>query len=199
MASNKMTTCKSCGKEIAKSAKVCPNCGAKNKKPFYKAVWFWVLIVLIFALIGSCSVSDNDGGESKNNEKTSITSTTKPEKATVPTTAPTEAPIVYESVSVNDMMEALEGNALKAKDTYDDKYLEISGKLSIIDSNGAYISVFPTNNDFAIVGVQCFVKNEQQKEDIMNLTVGDNVVIKGKITDVGEVLGYSMDIEEIVK
>ena len=29
----KMIKCKTCGEEIAKSAKVCPHCGAKNKKP----------------------------------------------------------------------------------------------------------------------------------------------------------------------
>ena len=46
----KMKNCKSCGKEIANSAKTCPSCGAKNKKPFYKAVWFWV-IVIIFVIL----------------------------------------------------------------------------------------------------------------------------------------------------
>jgi len=28
---NKMTICKTCSKEVATSAKVCPNCGAKLK------------------------------------------------------------------------------------------------------------------------------------------------------------------------
>ena len=28
---NKLTTCKTCGAQIAKSAKKCPSCGAKNK------------------------------------------------------------------------------------------------------------------------------------------------------------------------
>lgn len=30
---DELVTCKTCGSEIAKSAKVCPNCGAKNKTP----------------------------------------------------------------------------------------------------------------------------------------------------------------------
>ena len=34
----KLTTCKSCGEEIAKSAKTCPKCGGKNKKPIFKYV-----------------------------------------------------------------------------------------------------------------------------------------------------------------
>jgi|GEM_PF-4593958 len=41
----KMKNCKHCGQEIAASAKVCPYCGGKNKKPIYKRVWFWLLIV----------------------------------------------------------------------------------------------------------------------------------------------------------
>lgn len=50
----KMKKCKSCGKEIASNAKICPGCGAKNKKPFYKAIWFWVIVVIvIFAIAGS--------------------------------------------------------------------------------------------------------------------------------------------------
>ena len=49
----KLTHCKTCGAEIASSAKRCPSCGAKNKPPVYKRIWFWVIIVLIaFGLIG---------------------------------------------------------------------------------------------------------------------------------------------------
>ena len=54
---NKMTACKACGKEIAKSAKTCPHCGAKNKKPLFKKWWFWVIVVL---LLGSIGNSGND-------------------------------------------------------------------------------------------------------------------------------------------
>ena len=38
---SKMKKCDTCGAEIAESAKRCPACGAKNKKPIYKRVWFW--------------------------------------------------------------------------------------------------------------------------------------------------------------
>ena len=56
----KMTKCKSCGSMIAKSAKVCPSCGAKNKKPFYKKWWFWLLVILIIGGLGGQSNSDKD-------------------------------------------------------------------------------------------------------------------------------------------
>lgn len=52
----KMINCKVCNAQIAKSAKTCPNCGAKSKKPILKRWWFWVLaVLLLFTLVGSCS------------------------------------------------------------------------------------------------------------------------------------------------
>lgn len=62
MAKSKMTTCKHCGAEIAASAKVCPQCGRKNKPPIYKRWWFIAIIVLIvLSAIGSSSDSGKEG------------------------------------------------------------------------------------------------------------------------------------------
>lgn len=47
MAKGKLITCKACGAEIAKNAKCCPQCGAKNKKPIFKKWWFWVILVIL--------------------------------------------------------------------------------------------------------------------------------------------------------
>ena len=44
---NKMIRCNVCGAEIASSAKACPSCGAKNKRPIYNRVWFWLLIIFV--------------------------------------------------------------------------------------------------------------------------------------------------------
>nr|DAO98047.1 MAG TPA: hypothetical protein [Caudoviricetes sp.] len=67
MAKSKMTTCKHCGAEIAASAKVCPQCGGKNKPPIYKRWWFIAIIVLIVlsAIVGSGSSSDSSASSSK--------------------------------------------------------------------------------------------------------------------------------------
>lgn len=63
---NKMTTCEACGKEMAKSAKSCPSCGAKNKKPIYKKWFFWLIVIIIVI-----SVISANGGE----DETTITPT----------------------------------------------------------------------------------------------------------------------------
>lgn len=74
----KMTTCKACGQEIAKSAKACPHCGAKNKKPIFKKWWFWAIIVVLVIAIGT----SGNGGDKENatnnnsNNNTSVDSTT---------------------------------------------------------------------------------------------------------------------------
>ena len=73
MAKSKMTTCKHCGAEIAASAKVCPQCGGKNKPPIYKRWWFTAIIVLIVlsAIGGSGSSSDSSASSSKATSKAS--------------------------------------------------------------------------------------------------------------------------------
>lgn len=57
MAKSKLTNCKVCGAEVAKSAKSCPNCGAKLKKGHPILIGILVVIVLI-AIIGSMGGND---------------------------------------------------------------------------------------------------------------------------------------------
>lgn len=175
MSTEKTKKCKYCKTEIPADAKVCPQCRKKLKGGKLK----WILIILIvFCAIGYAAGSGSDSGSS---------SSAKKEEA---------APIEYTAVSVNDMMSALNDNAMGASDKYKGKYLEITGKLTNIDASGKYINLM-ADGDFEIIGVQCYIKNDDQKAKISSLTKGDTVTLKGKCTDVGEVLGYSLDITEI--
>ena len=71
---HKMTACKACGKEIAKSAKSCPSCGAKNKKPLFKRWWFWVIVLLLLGSVGNAG-SETDRNTTANSG-TQISDTT---------------------------------------------------------------------------------------------------------------------------
>ena len=55
----KMKQCKTCSKEIGISAKYCPGCGAKNKKPIYKRAWLW--IIAFFIAIGVAAAGSDSG------------------------------------------------------------------------------------------------------------------------------------------
>lgn len=198
---SKLVTCKHCGEEIAANAKACPKCGGKNKKPIYKRPWFIVLAVLV--VIGAIS---SMGG--KKDELSDVTSNTNSivENATekeVETDAVVEAEeeprISYTAYSVSELMDDLKSNSMKATDKYKKQYVELTGKLNVIDSSGKYISITPVDDEFAIIGVQCYIKSDEQKSAIMDMSMGDTVVVKGKITSVGEVMGYSLDIDEISK
>lgn len=192
---SKMVTCKHCGTEIAASAKVCPKCGGKNKKPIYKRPWFIALIVIIIiGAIGSAG-GDKTSNEAGNNDTQVTTS-----ENTNSTQLESETPeITYTAYEVSELMDDLNGNALKAAEKYKDQYVELTGRLNVIDSSGKYISIVPTDDEFAIMGVQCYIKTEEQKAAVMEMSIGDTLVVKGKIKDVGEVLGYSLDIDEVVK
>ena len=62
----KMIKCKTCNAEIASSAKSCPSCGAKNKKPIYKRSWF--IVIAFFIIIGVIGGTGDDEPNSVNNE-----------------------------------------------------------------------------------------------------------------------------------
>lgn len=49
----KMTVCSNCKTEMPANAKVCPSCGAKNRKPFYRK--WWVILLAVIAVIAVIS------------------------------------------------------------------------------------------------------------------------------------------------
>lgn len=172
--------CKHCQSEIPKKAKVCPNC---RKKQGGKLKW----IIIAIVVIGIIGAAFGDGSENETASNNSASNSNEQQKE-----------IEYMQVSVNDMVAALNENAAAASDTYKEKYLEVTGKLSNIDSNGDYISL-DSDAEFSLINVQCFTKNEEQLEIVKTLKKGDMVTVKGKCTDVGEVLGFSLDIDSIVQ
>lgn len=98
--------------------------------------------------------------------------------------------------AVDDLMSQLNDNALKAGNDHKGEYVRITDKLSTIDSSRKYISLLP-NTDFAIIGVTCYIKNEETKAKVSELSSDSLITLTGKITDVGQVLGYSLNIDNI--
>lgn len=89
-------------------------------------------------------------------------------------------------------------NAMKAEKNYQGKCVEFKCKISNFDSDGAYISVEPTNaSEWNLTSAMCYIKNDTQKEFLLNKNIDDEITIKGKIKSIGEVLGYAIDIKEV--
>ena len=176
---SKITKCSTCNADVAASAKVCMSCGAKIKKPFYKKMWFILLTVIVIAVAVS-----NLGGDKENTAKNTSDTTTNDV-------------ITYEEYSVSKLIDDLEGNALNAKNTYEGKYVKLRGKLTNIDASGDYISISSVEDKITFYGVQCFIKSDEQKSHVASLNIDDVVTIKGKVISIGEVLGYSINIDEI--
>jgi len=93
------------------------------------------------------------------------------------------------SIKAEDLFKQFEMNEQSASAKYIDKILEVDGKiLAIKEIAGNYQFSFVDEN----FGVTCFVDSNyavQQKKEILNLKIGDEVKIKGKCN------GYLSDVK----
>lgn len=103
----------------------------------------------------------------------------------------------YQKVSIKELTNALKENALRAEKTYQDMYVEVHGYIKNIDSDGKYISISDTSDDWDFTYVMCYIKNDDQLNKVMTLNRGSAVTIYGRIKSIGEVLGYSIDIVDM--
>lgn len=172
--------CKYCQTEIDVKAKVCPNCKKRQGLP----VWAIVLIVF-FAICFLGAIADEDDAASSENKIVEKKTNEKKE-------------IEYIQVDVDELDEALKNNAAAAKDKYNGKYLAIEGRIGTIDSDLKYIDLLSTTNEWDFSGIHCSIKNKETKNVVKSLNRDQIITVKGKITDVGEVLGYYLDIIEII-
>ena len=153
----------------------------------YKRGWFIAIIVIIvLAIIGGSSSSS---GSSESSASSQVSKTTS--------TASSVPEIEYTAYTVTELSKDLDDNALKAADKYKGQYVELTGRLSVIDSDGKYISIVDSEDEWALLGVQCYIKNDEQKQAVMDMSIGDEIVVKGKITNVGEVMSYTLDMTEV--
>lgn len=103
MAKKKQIVCKVCGQEIAKEAKTCPNCGAKNKKSIFKKWWFWAIVVLVLIAAGQ-SGNDVEPEQEANNQTQPVQSVVSP-KETEAETEPETTEEAKNEYRVGDMIQ----------------------------------------------------------------------------------------------
>ena len=134
----------------------------------------------------------------------SRSASSSPEKTTTTTSSvsaaakPSPTPIEYTEMDVIQLLGALKTNALAAKEAYQNQYVSLTGKLSNIDADGKYISLSANTDGYEYMfdSIHCSIKTDEIKKAVMDMRVGDIITVKGKITDVGEVLGYYLTIDQ---
>lgn len=143
-----------------------------------KTIKIILILFIFFFFIGIASDSNDDMLSNESNIKENI---------------------VYTKYHANELMKDLDENAINTQKKYNNQYVEITGELSTLDSDGDYFCIDRTDEKISFSNIQCYIRNDEQLDIISSLKQGNKITVKGKITDVGEVLGYSLDLYEIVK
>ena len=100
-------------------------------------------------------------------------------------------------VNAQVLMYDLENNAARANKAYSNRYVKIVDAVVVnIESDGDFF-VIDAPDGLGLRGVTCFPKYDSTREQIFSLNNGQYVTVYGKITRVGEVLGYSLDLLKI--
>ena len=170
---NKMTKCKSCGADIASSAKRCPSCGAKNKKPIYKRVWFWILVVVLL-------IATADFVASKVNPSDSIEIETTTEEDSNAYVDRSEATV---EIDCDKLAEAYNKNPDYYDKILNNQVAEWSGTItSIANSDNGEVLVYMRCglNGYLIDNVvTATITNDKDKKAILSYKEGDKIKMKG--------------------
>jgi hypothetical protein len=164
--------------------------GANAKKPFYKRIWFiavasiFVIAVISSAMGGGSSTDTSTASDTNMSDSTSQEAPAAEEPAAAP-----EEPAL--EITARKLVDDLEANALNAKTSYDGKLIKVTGTLGNIDASGKYFSLDP-DDGFYITSVQIYI-DEALIPTVSAFSKGQSVTVTGKITNVGELLGYSVD------
>lgn len=150
----------------------------------------FVGIVVLLGIIGAIT-----GGSDKS--QTASKPQTQAEQQTQPQAQQKAQQKEYAEADINTLLSEVENNAAAANKNYKGKDVKIVGGIvSNIESDADYVTI-DNGASFSLVHVQCYPKSKELKDAIINLSKGQPVTVYGKITKVGEIMGYSLDLEKI--
>ncbi|MHA6508918.1 OB-fold protein [Tessaracoccus sp. Y1736] len=178
----------------------------KASRPWFKKKRYWALGVLALIVVVQMA---NGGADDANtvaapastssaasapseSEAAETNVASEPAASSEPAAVVEEAPIV---VSAQELIEALESNALAASNQYKGKRVTVTGSLANVDASGDYFTLNGTD-EYSFTNVQIFI-DEEHLDTVSALTAGQDVTVTGTVSDVGELLGYSIQAETI--
>lgn len=112
-----------------------------------------------------------------------------------------EIPTEFLKADVVDMLSELNQNEMRAQKMYSDQWMEITGVLGAMDSEGEYFSL-DAPYTLGLLSVNCKIpesKRELITNKLVDMEKGDKIVVKGKITDMGEIMGYDLTVVDVTR
>lgn len=151
-----------------------------------------LVCIASFVLLGVINSDSNSGSSSSSNYSSSSSSSSSSSKQVQ------EPSKNYAEADIDVLLDEVKSNAAKANKNYKGKYVKIvGGVVKNIESNARYFNLEGSDPYAFLINVQCYPKNSSVKDAMIELSVGQQVTVYGKITDVGEIMGYSLDLEKI--
>lgn len=197
--------CPECGNVCYNSSRQCPSCGATLKNSGRKKsgcatsiAAFFIVSLSIFGFATFMGMLFEDAPPNSGNAIITNQSSNK-----IPTTkrasnvTKKEPEIEYITCDIKEMYETLNANAMRAESIYQDMFVQITGAIDVIDSDGEYFTIRSPDERYSWDTIHCSFENNAQRDIFMDKNVGDIVVVYGKITSIGEILGYSLSIDSL--
>ena len=136
--------------------------------------WAIGIIALLF-IIGSCM---RGGDDSTNN-----------------TVSKEQKPKQYIEVSIDTLLSETKANAAKAKQDYNNKDLKITGgTVRNIDSDSKYFTI-EGSNQWDLMSIHVTPRNEAQKKNFVNLKKDTPITVYGTVSDVGDIMGITIKLD----
>ena len=113
-----------------------------------------------------------------------------------------EVPTEMEQVTVGEMTKVLDENEMRAQKKYAGKWFEIIGYLGNMDSEGEYFSMESNSARVFSTDVRCNIPSDKREvltDKLTEMNKGDKIKVIGKVTDMGEIMGYTVSIVDVVK
>lgn len=158
-----MTNCKNCNWQIAKVAKFCPKCGAKNKKPFYKHPIPIIFIYFIFmAFVGAMTDIEGINSNIINDSNTTESTVQEPSSQEISSNTTENNTVLEENIKEKEIINLKFndiGNYGK-KDNYNIRYYIPSGKYNVTCNS-------ETSSGFFIIKNEKVKNSEGKLEDVI--------------------------------
>ena len=195
-----MIICKHCGQPISDKSKICPFCGGNVKVPFYDKTWFHILLVLIIFTGIDCVIRNPDPEPTVYRTPIVESAGASSQSSVDPDEEIEEQETAeYSSESLSKMIDMVRDYPIKAEEEYTGKYIQVSGYLDTVDSDGKYFTIVSDPDDFTILdNIQWHMdKGSDVYDFIKDAKKGSYITICGEITDVGETIYYMGDAHSV--